>query len=322
MTLKQRNHRSLGNPSVLALVATVAFTACGGGGSGSDGTVASTAGDLEKHVVVSPGPSNLVSKWNEIAFNTAAVPVSPGGATPEERVAGPDVTTVQLAVYDAAMAVAATHKPYAIVPATSVAGAGLDAMQAAVIESAYRVLKGLFPSRGSLYEAAYVADMSAVPDGEGKVLGRQAASEVAAGILALRANDGRETVLPAYVPGTGPGQFRGINPVNRIAPYIRPFTTTSHSQFRPPAPYSVQSAAYAADLNEIKAIAGQTSTQRTPAQEEIARFYTEPPSPYTARNMRQFATANATLADNARVLAMLWTGWTDALSGCFEAKYH
>jgi len=324
MSLNQRPPEYPGYPCVLAFAVTLAFTACGGG-SGGDGSAASTSPDtsgLEKRVVVTPGASNVVSKWNEIAFNTASVAPTPSGATPEERVAGPDVTTVQLAVYDAVIAVAATHKPYAIVPTTTVAGAGPDAMQAAAIESAYRVLKRLFPSRGSFYEAAYVADMSAVPDGEAKSLGRLAGSEVAAGILALRANDGRETPLAPYVPGTLPGQFRGANPVNRITPYIRPFTTTSHSQFRPPAPYSVQSPAYAADLNEIKAIAAQTSTQRTAVQEEVARFYTEPPNPFNSRNMRQFATANASLADNARVLAMLWTAQTDAVSGCFEAKYH
>lgn len=327
MNLNRRHHErlALGHHCVLSLAASLALTACGGGGSGGDGTAASAspdASDLEKRVVVMPGPSNLVTKWNEIAFDTASVPATPAGATPEERVAGPDVTTVQLAVYDAVIAVAATHRPYAIVPTTPVAGAGPQAMQAATVESAYRVLKGLFPSRGSFYEAAYLADMSAVPDGEAKTLGRQAGFEVAVGILALRANDGRETTLPPYVPGTLLGQFRGNNPVSRITPYIRPFTTISHSQFRPAAPYSVQSAAYAADLNEIQAIAGQTSTQRTAVQEEVARFYTEPPSAFNARNMRRFATANASLADNARVLAMLWTAQTDSVSGCFEAKYH
>jgi hypothetical protein len=124
------------------------------------------------------------------------------------------------------------------------------------------------------------------------------------------------------VPGTEPGQFRNATPVNRIAPYIRPFATQSHSQFRAPAPYALGSGQYATDLNETKAMGGTVSTQRTTAQTEIARFHTEPPEGFWARNLRQFAMASPSLADNARLLAMLSVAFRDAGSGCFESKYH
>ncbi|MDM0109370.1 vanadium-dependent haloperoxidase [Variovorax sp. J22R24] len=316
------NPTSQVRPVVLSMAAALALAACGGGSSDTPAAAFGfdTSG-AEKHILITPGESNVISKWNEIAVQTAAVASSPGGATPEERVAGPDVTTMQLAVYDAVIAIAGTHKPYAIKPTTAVAGAGEDAMKAAAVEAAYRVLKGLFPSRGSVYEAAYTSDMSAIADGDAKALGRQAGLEVASGMLALRANDGRETALPPYVPGTLPGQFRGTNPVNRIAPYIKPFTTHSHSQFRVAEPYSIQSEAYAGDFIEVKAIAGPTSTSRTALQTEIARFHTEPPGSFWARNLRQFATASSNIADNARVLAMLWTAQSDAGGACFESKY-
>jgi len=311
-------HQRLGGLTLLALVAAAAITACGGGDSG----VAANSGDLlAKQIVIGSHPPNVVSTWNEIAFRTASAPASPSGATPEERVPGPDVVTVQLAVYDAVIAIAGTHKPYAITPSGQAVGAGPVAMQAAAIEAAYRVLKGLFPSRGAVYEAPYASDMAGVPAGEAKGVGQRVGAEVAAGMLALRANDGRETALPPYVPGTLPGQFRGTNPVNRIGPFIRPFTTKSHAQFRADPPYSIRSKDYAKDLNEVKAIAGKTSTQRTAAQEEIARFHTEPPGGFWARNLRQFATASPNLADNARLLAMLWTVQADAGSACFETKY-
>jgi hypothetical protein len=164
--------------------------------------------------------------------------------------------------------------------------------------------------------------MAALPDGADKTLGQAIGAEVAAGMLALRANDGRATVLPPYVAGTLPGQFRGSNPVGRIAPYVKPFATLSHSQFRAPGPRALMSDAYAADLNEVKAIASTTSTLRTPQQTEVARFHTEPPPFFWTRNLRQFATASSSLADNARLAAMLWTAWQDAGSACFESKYH
>ena len=140
-------------------------------------------------------------------------------------------------------------------------------------------------------------------------------------MLALRANDGRNAVLAPYVPGTGPGQFRGGTPVLRILPYIRPFATQGHAQFRAPGPPALGSVAYAADFNETKTMAATNSMQRTAVQTEVARFHTEPPGAFWARNLRQFATASPNLADNARLSAMIWTAYHDAVAGCFESKY-
>jgi len=296
----------------------VALTAC------SDKDTAPLVDDPEKRVTISSRGPNAVSAWNEIAIDTVAVAAVPTGPTPAERSPQQaiDVATVHIAMYDAAMAVAGTHKPYAVTPSVSGRGMGATAMQAAIVEAAYRTLKGLFPSRGDKYEAAYAAAVGALPESAEKIAGVAIGREVATGILALRANDGRETALEPYVPGTAPGQFRGVNPVNRIAPYIRPFVTSSHSQFRPAAPYALESAAYAAEVNEVKAIARTGNTQRTETQTEIARFQAESPATYWPRNLRFFAMANESLADNARLMAMLWTGYADAAGACFDTKYH
>jgi hypothetical protein len=318
-----RRANTTGPTLVAAVVAAAVLAACGGGGS--EDTSASRAQPQranEPVVIGSLGP-NPVSVWSGIAFATGSAPASPAGATPEERVGAVsvDLTTVHLAMYDAVIAIAGTHQPFAIRPATPAAGAS---QEAAVIEAAYRVLKGLFPSRGALYESAYAAGIGALPDGDAKARGMAIGAEVAAGILALRANDGRETVLPPYVAGTDPGQFRPANPnvVGRLNPYIRPFTTTSHAQFRAGPPPALGSALYAADLNEVKAIASATSLLRTVEQTEVARFFTEPPPPWQWRNRTRFATANANLADNARLTAMIHVAAADAIAACFETKYH
>jgi hypothetical protein len=317
----QVRRRSVG----LTLVSAAVWLATGCGGGAGDDARASRAQPLranEPVVIGSHGP-NPVSVWSEIGFATANAPASPAGATPEERVGASsiDLTTLHLAIYDAVIAIAGTHQPYAIKPSTSPAGASMDA---AAIEAAYRVLKGLFPSRGSSYEAAYAADIGALPDGDAKTRGMAIGAEIAAGMLTLRANDGRETVLPPYVSGTEPGQFRSANanPVGRLNPYIKPFTTKSHAQFRAGPPPALGSALYAADFNEVKAIASTTSTVRTAEQTEVARFFTEPPPPWTWRNLNRFATAGADLAENARMMALLYVGTADALGACFETKYH
>ena len=314
-TVERWSARAAGAAPALVLLA-----ACGGGVDALAETErVQTFGAAPAVAIKSYGP-NAVSIWNEIAFVTTQVPVSPAGATPSERVAGPDLATVQLAVYDAVIAIAGTHRPYAVKPSTRAGGASMDA---AAIEAAYRVLKGLFPSRGDKYEAAYTSGIGALPDGDAKMRGMAIGAEVAAGMLALRADDGRETQLPAYTPGTLPGQFRptGPNLVGRLNPYIRPFATNDHAQFRPGPPPALDSVGYAADLNEVKAIAGTTSTLRTAEQTEVARFFTEPPPSWNWRNRFRFATASPSLAENARLTAMLEVTVVDAIGACFDAKY-
>ncbi len=313
------NPTSLKLFSLLPIVAALGLAGCGGG----DDAAAPSEDALRANppvVIGSYGP-NAVSIWNEIAFNTTLVPSSPAGATPSERVAGPDVTTLQLAVYDAVIAIAGTHQAYAVKPSTPAAGAS---MEAAAIEAAYRVLKGLFPSRGDKYEAAYASGIGAIADGDAKTRGMAIGAEAAAGWLALRANDGRETVLAPYVPGGLPGLFVPANPnlVGRLSQNIKPFATASHAQFRAGPPPALDSALYAADLNEVKAIASTTSTLRTAEQTEVARFFTEPPGTWNWRNRVRFATASPNLADNARITAMFEVVITDALGACFETKYH
>lgn len=298
-----RNH-----PAMISFACTFALLGgCGGAADGGDVSTAEPLGAGKSVVITSHGP-NVVSKWNEAAFRTAGL--------------SNDLVTVHLAMYDAVIAIAGTHQPYAIRPTTSGAGAGAVAMDAAAIEAAYRVLKALFPAGGAHYETAYSDGIGALPGGDDKARGMAIGAEVAAGMLALRANDGRLTVLAPYVAGTLPGQFRGANPVNRIAPYVRPFATLSHSQFRAPGPTALGSSTYAVDFNEVKTMAAAASTQRSAEQTEVARFHTEPPPLFWSRNLRRFATAHVSLVDNVRLTAMLWTAYQDAISGCFESKYH
>jgi hypothetical protein len=296
-------------------MSTIAATTCAlallGGCGGSDGEVAP--------VTITVAGPNAVSQWNEIATTTINQPAAVTG-TPEEQMPNisADLATVQIAVYDAVMAIVGTHKPYAYAPAGLSAGAS---QEAAVATAAYRVLLALFPARSASYQSAYDAYISSLAPGATKDQGIAVGVESAAAILALRANDGRLTALPAYVPGTGPGQFRGLNPISRTAQYIKPFSVTSTSQFRAPGPPALTSAAYAADFNETMALGSATSTTRTAAQTETARFYTETAN-YWPRNLRNFAMTDRSLAEHARLLALLFVVQADAFDTCFESKYN
>ncbi|MGJ7497925.1 hypothetical protein ACSFA8_22995 [Variovorax sp. RT4R15] len=300
--------------------------ACGGGGSGGGAGVVGLGGLGSSAAVAPPvkitvtGPSP-VSYWNEVAANTINVPAASTGSPAEQRpTSSVDLATVHVAIYDAAMAITGTHRPYAV---TTVTASGSDeaSQEAAIGAAAYGVLIGLFPNRTAQYQAAYDSYTAGIANGDAKARGLVLGAEVARGILALRANDGRSVALAPYVPGTTAGRFRGSNPVNRYAPFIKPFSLTSAAQFRVPAPPALDSALYAQDFNETRTLGDAVSSTRTDAQLEVAKFHTEPPPRFWPRNLRRFAMTDGRLADHARLMAMLFVAQADAEIACFESKY-
>ena len=296
--------------------ATIALVAsCGGGGAGQSAVAVEEQG--KKNVVIGPLQPNVVANWNEIATNTLNATGFPA-VTDEERRGGPDLTTVQLAVYDAVMAIVGTHKPYAVRPRTAGAGAS---QEAAVASATYHVLNALFPNRSPVYKPSYDAYIASLPAGDARDRGVAIGAEVAAQIVALRVNDGRWTPV-TYSPGTQPGEFRGVNPVGQTGQFIRPFTLVSNDQFRADGPPPLDSSAYAEDFNEVKEMGGTISAKRTAEQLLNARFQTESPATLNTRNYRTFAAANQSIAQNARLMAMLWTALNEAGNACFDSKYH
>lgn len=284
-----------------------------------------TPRDAAPPVTLMAHQTNVVAYWNDIANKTvlASSPPSAANPTPEEQ--RPtfffDVASVHVAIYDAVVAIEGRYKPFAVKPKAPAAGASTEA---AVSAAAHGVLKALFPNRGVQYQAAYEQRMGTIPDGPAKTLGVALGSEVAAEVVRLRANDGRMVALAPYVSGAAPGQFRAANPspVFRHFPSIKPFALTSLGQFRPAPPPAMTSAAYAAAVNETRALGGAASTVRTAEQMEVARFHTEAPPPTLTRNLGRFAASTANVGDAARLMAMVYVSYVDAIGACFEAKYH
>lgn len=310
-SLQARHSRQL-------LSAAIIFALLAGCGGSDDPPAPAVTGVSVPFTGGAATTANPVAYWNRIAVDTINVPAQATG-TPEERrpFGTADLATVQVAVYDAVMAIVGTHKPYAAAPTTDASGAS---QPAAVAAAAYGVLKGLFPSRGAQYQAAYDSAVAEIPNDAARSRGLAVGAEAAAAILKLRADDGRWTPT-SYTPTTTPGRFRGTNPINVFAPFIRPFTLKSASQFRPPAPPAMTSAQYAADFDEVLKLGSATSTLRTADQLDAARAHSENPNTYPQRSYRAFAMDSQSIAQNARLMAMLWVAMNDAIIGCFEAKY-
>src|SRR5262249_16938038 len=173
--------------------------------------------------------------------------------------------------------------------------------------AAHGVLVRLFPSEQAALDAALADSLSQVPDGRRKEEGIAVGVEVAARIVALRANDGSDVGLP-YTPPVGLG-FWQPDPRTGASPFlswkdVTPWTLESADQFRLGPPPSIYGELFANDLAEMKAIGGTTSSMRTTEQTNLAKFVTDNPVAQYNRLARLGAEAvPSELQSTARALA-------------------
>ena len=266
------------------------------------------------------GDGSLVRLWNQIAADAIVVT---GANAPASS--GVLIAIVQLAVYDAVVAIDGGYRPYA----TSIAAPAGASVDAAVAQSAHDVLVDLLPAQRSALDAQLAATLAAIPDGVAKADGTWVGQHAAAGILANRAGDGRFANVPyAFLP-PGPGIYQPTPPAFSQTPLVpwvsqvRPFTMATPSQFRPGPPPSLESRTWADAFNLTKAFGDLNSTLRSPEESEIAIFWTEHTMRQWNRNIRAQAAREA-LDDiqTARLLAVTNTAMADAWIGCWDAKYH
>jgi hypothetical protein len=235
---------------------------------------------------------------------------------------------VQGAVYDAVNAIDRSHRPYLVLPPAN----PWDSTDAAVAAAAYGVLSALFPAQEPDLRARYLATLATVPDGPMEDGGVAAGQAAAAAMLAARAGDGRGAQF-TFVFGSEPGQWRLAPPqgptqlVSRDpAPWVggvRPFLVPDIVRYRSDPPNTLDSAAYAADFNEVKELGSLTSTTRTADQTAAAIFWQDHGPVVWNRVMRSLAASHGLdAAAGARLFASTNLAAADASIGCWESKYH
>lgn len=245
---------------------------------------------------------------------------------------GPTVSTrnlaiLHVAIYDAANSILRTHQPYMFLvdppanadPAAAVIGAG------------YEVMKALYPTFRARADQLYQAGVASLPPGPATSQSLGFGAQVALQTLASRQNDGANTDVP-YIPSNAPGQWRRTPPFFRppLTPqwrYVKLFCLPEKEPFVPPPPPPLDSPEYAAAFNEVKAIGGVGSTLRTPYQSETAVFWSDfsytamPPGHWHEIAAGISRDRGTSLADNARLFALLSLAHADAGIICWEAKY-
>jgi VCPO second helical-bundle domain len=264
--------------------------------------------------------ANEVTTWNSIALNTVAAEPAISSA--------PNATAVfmamtQGAVYGAVNAIDRHGRPYLV--ERSFPKASLDA---AVATAAYRVLDTTFPDQHATLTAAYNSSLAGVPPGSAKDTGVEVGEAAAAAMLA-QGHDARAVIgcaFGVFVPGVWqPLAGPTGDPLCDPTPWVRDaptFLVNGPLQFRTAGPYALDSAAYAADYNEVKDLGSLNSATRTPSQTHLAVFWQSNPGPnYNLLAQRFVAEKSLNTIESARLFAMIDLNAADAIITAWSDKY-
>ena len=283
----------------------------------SDGSIACVE-TLEARTLMA---ADMVLEWNAAAVEaTRVAKLSPPVQTRA-------LAMVQGAVFDAVNGIERGFAPYLVDQHT----ARWASAEAAAATAAHDVLVGLLPTQQATLDTALTSSLAKVPDGRAEDAGVAFGKLVAHRMLAERADDGSTDVV-TYVPGTDPDDWQPTPPgfAAPLTPQwatLQTFAINSPNQFRPGPPPAINSPEFTAAFNEVKAIGKSDSTTRTAEQTEIARYWAGPsgtvqPPGHWNRIAREVGEAQGnTLAENARMLALLDISMADALIASWDAKF-
>ncbi len=265
-----------------------------------------------------------VTEWNEhMVQSTVTAANSP-------IVAGRIGAIVHVAVFDALNGIDQRYRHVFAVPAAP-AGAS---RRAAVVQAAYASLLKAFPGQKAALDTKRAASMSAIAaatseTSTGIERGVEWGQSVADKIWEWRLTDGISPVPPAFYGSTGPGEWRSTPPTGGVPgaglqfATMKPWVILSPGEFRPAAPPALDSEAYTADFEEVKARGSRVSSVRTADQELNSRFWAvNTPAWFWNQVARSLSKDKAlTLQENARLFAHLNMAMADSTIGCWEAKY-
>jgi hypothetical protein len=266
------------------------------------------------------GEPDQVIQWNEEMLQLLQVP----GAEPATIHPTRTMAITQLAVYDAVNAIAGGHQGY-LFRGTAPRNASPNAAAAAAARTA---LTALLPTQKQAIDARYQESLAQLGSSKSVQEGIRVGEQAARTILNARANDGSAITPPPFTPQSGPGRYQVTppkfqQPVFTQWPGVKPFALRSGNQFRPGPPPSLTSATYVDDFNEVKSLGELNSTSRSAEQTDIGRFWGAAPVQNVWNQIAEMAgiSLGNTIAQNARVFALLDTSLADSVIALYDAKY-
>jgi PAP2 superfamily len=272
-------------------------------------------------------PPDPVLEWINIMNNT----VLAEGTSPffTSRTAA----MVSASVFDAVNGIDPRFQPLHVRP-NAPDGAS---QRAAAIQAAYVILADAYPAQSAALAAqsnASLATLALTENAKSIAAGVAWGQTVADAIWAWRQTDGFAPPPPPFegvlgIVGTPAaiGYWRPTPPPNapgagtQLAT-MTPWVLVRASQFRLPPPYSLDSAQYAADLNETKTWGTFSGSPRTADQSELALFW-QSNTPLTWNRVAAQISAERGLSfhENVHLFALLNVTMADAVIACWDSKY-
>lgn len=266
--------------------------------------------------------ADVVAEWNETILVGIKEETRPPGQTAR------NLAKLHVAMFDAANHCAPQFTSYAD---HAVKPDGAQPI-ASAIAAAERVCTVLFPNRRATFEALSARqrdELAASPAALQR--SRQVGQSIADVILATREGDGAAT-LRTYLPRAEPGQWRRTAPAYRPPEtshwgLVTPWVLADVDAFLPDGPPELDSERYAEALNEIHALGGKGSTERTEEQGIIAHFWSDfsytvtPPGHWNVIAGQATEGRDMPFLEKARLFALLNVTLADAGIVAFRIKY-
>ncbi|MEP0923885.1 CARDB domain-containing protein [Leptolyngbya sp. ST-U4] len=206
--------------------------------------------------------------------------------------------------------------------------------EAAVAVAAHQILLNLYPTESKLLKEQLEMSLAEITNGQAKTRGITLGQDVAVAMLEERKpnEDGSGNSVPPYNHTLEPGRWRPTSSAVAVLPHwgkVTPFTLKYGFQFRSmlSGPPALSSAQYAAEVNQVQAVGSANSTNRTADQTESALFWADsagtftPPGHWNLVAEQLAVIKKNTLAENARLFALLNCAQADAGIAAWDAKY-
>jgi hypothetical protein len=263
--------------------------------------------------LASPARADVITDWNQAAV--AAMKAANIAGNPWAR----NMAMLHVAMSDAVNSVQGRYTSH-VSPGPTKPDASAEAAAAA---AARQIMLQQVPGQKALIDRTYAETTKAIPDGAAKSEGVAIGERCATAVLADRASDGT-SVPDTYRPLTTPGVWIPTTPP-LFAEYARakPWVLKSADQVRPGPPPDLKSALYARNYNETKEMGGAKSSKRTAEQTEAVKFWAQYNfNPTWQEVTRQLSAAkNLSLAENARLFALLNMGIANTFINDWDAKF-
>jgi len=267
---------------------------------------------------------DVILDWNDVIADTIRADTTKPGPTWSSR----NYAIVHAAMYDAVNGIVGGYSPYLF----TTPGPRAASAEAAAAAAAHLTLESLYPEQVDRFNSALAQSLSEIPDGFAESAGVAYGEAVALAILAARADD-HAADLTEYSPIDEPGHWQPEPGSSQAAlgpgwGKVNLFGVSSTDDFGIPPPPALDSAEYAEAFNEVKELGAADSAVRTEDQTEIGIFWgydrggLGPPLILYNQIAQTIShqTGN-TLAENARLFALLNIAQADAGIVCWDMKY-